>query len=329
MRKMKKVSVIIPVYNVEKYLRECLDSVVNQTYKNLQIIVVDDGSTDSSGKICDEYADKDNRITVIHQENAGAANAKNTGLDNVNGDYIAFIDSDDYVALDWIQVMVATLEEYSADIVECGLKKLYKDGTSVPFEINNCELAEYENTTFLKEYLYNQTGVIFLNKIYKADLIKDVRFKTERRCVDDAFFTYKVVSSAKKIIRISKALIYYRQRLSSAMHNADHNDQIIIDSLDVMLERYEWIKQKLPQLTREYLFHDIDYLLFMANNYSFSNASATKHRKLSKYYFKESMKHFPNRIALINSISLVKVKKDVLLKEKNAMIKVDKNRYFD
>lgn len=99
MQNLELISVIVPVYNVEKYIRECLDSIVNQTYKNLQIILVDDGSTDNSGKICDEFAKKDSRITVVHQENQGAGVAKNTGLELIEGEYFSIIDSDDYIDL--------------------------------------------------------------------------------------------------------------------------------------------------------------------------------------------------------------------------------------
>ena len=123
--KMKTVSVVIPVYNVEKYLPECLDSVIDQTYKNLQIIIVDDGSTDSSGKICDEYAEKDNRIIVVHQKNAGAGAAKNTALKIADGKYLAFVDSDDFLELDAFEHMVSILAKNSADIVQCCYRDVF------------------------------------------------------------------------------------------------------------------------------------------------------------------------------------------------------------
>ena len=123
----EKVSIIVPVYNVQKYLEECLKSLMNQSYNNLEIILVDDGSTDNSGKICDEYAKKDSRIIIIHQKNFGAANAKNKGLDICSGELVTFMDSDDIVELNWIEIMVNTLHKYKADMVECCVDKLYID----------------------------------------------------------------------------------------------------------------------------------------------------------------------------------------------------------
>ena len=170
---MKKVSIIIPVYNVEKYLAECLDSVINQTYSNLQIIVVDDGSTDASGQICDEYAEKDNRITVIHQVNAGAANAKNTGLDNVKGDYVTFVDSDDWVELNWIETMTDAMEKYDVDVVECGFDRVYADSIGEGKIYQDGEILTVED--YFRQYNENWVSVIFWNKLFKASLTKDIR----------------------------------------------------------------------------------------------------------------------------------------------------------
>ena len=125
MKEKPLISVIVPVYNVEKYIRECLDSIVNQTYKNLQIILVDDGSSDNSGKICDEFAKKDSRITVVHQENQGAGAAKNTGLELIEGEYFSIIDSDDYIDLSMYEKMVSLMKQYDSDIVQCLFKQVY------------------------------------------------------------------------------------------------------------------------------------------------------------------------------------------------------------
>ena len=115
---MNKISVIVPVYNVEPYLIECLESIINQTYRDLEIILIDDGSTDKSGDICEEYAKKDDRIIVIHQSNQGSASAKNAGLRKASGEYLAFVDSDDFLQEDAYEFMVRQLEEYHADIIQ-------------------------------------------------------------------------------------------------------------------------------------------------------------------------------------------------------------------
>ena len=116
---MDKISVVVPVYNVEKYLRKCIDSIINQTYKNLEIILVDDGSPDKCGEICDEYAKKDNRVKVIHKKNAGVSSARNDGIDNATGEYIIFVDSDDWLEDNAIEIMVDKLNEYDYDCVFC------------------------------------------------------------------------------------------------------------------------------------------------------------------------------------------------------------------
>ena len=112
----EKITVIVPVYNVEHYLEKCLDSLINQTYKNLEIIVINDGSTDNSGEICQEYAQKDNRIVYIEKENGGLSDARNVGLDKMTGSYVTFIDSDDWVELDYVEILYKKIIEYQADI---------------------------------------------------------------------------------------------------------------------------------------------------------------------------------------------------------------------
>ena len=124
---MAKISIIIPVYKVEQYLPECLDSVINQTYKNLEIICVDDGSPDNSGKILDEYASKDNRIKVIHKENGGVSSARNAGLDIATGDWISFVDADDYIASDFYDKLIGSSKDGEADVVQCGYTTFGED----------------------------------------------------------------------------------------------------------------------------------------------------------------------------------------------------------
>ena len=144
-----KVYVIVPVYNVELYLNRCIESIVTQTYTNLEIILVDDGSTDNSGKLCDEWARKDNRIKVVHKKNAGLGFARNTGLDHANGDYVVYIDSDDYVAENMIETLLTALTKNKADTVYCGLNRVFPEGRIV--EQPSC----YDNLVFEKEDIIN------------------------------------------------------------------------------------------------------------------------------------------------------------------------------
>ena len=255
------ISVIIPVYNVEKYLSECLDSVVNQTYKNLQIILVDDGSTDFSGKICDVYAEKDNRITVVHQKNAGAGAAKNTGLELIDGDYFSIIDSDDYIELDMYEKMVNSLEKYNADIVQCLFRNVFvNDSFDRKYKIKGNYPKVLTSKSFLKEYLYDWKYAIFWNKLFKKSLLQNIKFPVGRK-IDDEFFTYKLVCNAKKVVNIDNILYNYRMRKTSVMNEND-TDRLIYDRIDCFIERYNYVSDIYPSLKKNYnlkLYDDLIY----------------------------------------------------------------------
>ena len=262
---MKKISVVIPVYNVEKYLSECLDSVVNQTYKNLKIILVDDGSTDFSGKICDVYAEKDNRITVVHQKNAGAGAAKNTGLELIEGDYFSIIDSDDYIELDMYEKMVNSLEKYNADIVQCLFRNVFvNDSFDRKYKIKGSYPKVLTSKRFLKEYLYDWKYAIFANKVFKSSLLKDIRFPVGRK-IDDEFFTYKLVCNAKKVVNIDNILYNYRMRKTSVM-NENNSDRLIYDRIDCFIERYNYVSDIYPSLKKKYNLKLYDDLLYFKDS---------------------------------------------------------------
>lgn len=291
--KMKTISVVIPVYNVEKYLSECLDSVINQTYKNLQIIIVDDGSTDFSGKICDVYAEKDNRITVVHQKNAGAGAAKNTGLELIDGDYFSIIDSDDYIELDMYEKMVNSLEKYNADIVQCLFRNVFvNDSFDRKYKIKGNYPKVLTSKSFLKEYLYDWKYAIFWNKLFKKSLLQNIKFPVGRK-IDDEFFTYKLVCNAKKVVNIDNILYNYRMRKTSVM-NENNSDRLIYDRIDCFVERYDYIRKKYPSLDKKYLTKLYDSLLYY-------KTQVNNTEKLEKYISK-IQKPKINKIDKINEI---------------------------
>lgn len=290
---MKTISVVIPVYNVEKYLSECLDSVVNQTYKNLQIIIVDDGSTDSSGKICDEYAEKDDRITVVHQSNAGAGAAKNTGLELIDGDYFSIIDSDDYIELDMYEKMVNSLEKYNSDIAQCLFRNVFvNDSFDRKYKIKGNYPKVLTSKKFLSELLYDWKYAIFANKVFKTSLLKNIRFPVGRK-IDDEFFTYKLVCNAKKVVNIDNILYNYRMRKTSVMNEND-TDRLIYDRIDCFVERYDYIRRKYPSLNKKYLTKLYDSLLYY-------KTQVKNTEKLEKYISK-IQKPKINKIDKINEI---------------------------
>lgn len=320
-----KVSIIIPVYNVETYLPECLDSVLRQSYVNWEAILVDDGSTDGSGRICDDYAGRDSRFRVIHQTNAGAANAKNTGLDQVTGAYVAFLDSDDWVEPDWLETLVGTAKEQCSDVVECDFRKEYVGRWEIA---NGWEETTFTAESYLAQYLSNWTCSLFWNKLYRADLLKDIRFRRERRCIDDEFFTYKVVSGAGKIARINRVLYHYRQRSSSAVYNRKNRLQKTDDALEILIERYQWICQRFPNLRSVYMKHDVEILFFFADSFDFAQEMVEKFRRVARFYLKESIFRYCGRVNLLYALRLQRIPTTQLLQEKEFLVPADRNECF-
>lgn len=255
------VSVIIPVYNVEQYLEECMDSVLNQTYTNLEIILIDDGSTDTSGILCDKYAEKDSRVRVIHQANGGAGKAKNTGLERMTGSLVVFVDSDDLLPVDSIEYRVAKLEEYQADIVQ-GCFCEFSERWNQRQDHYSGNVLVKTKMGYLADYLKNWENAIFWNKIFKCEVLKGLQFPVGR-CIDDEFYTYKAVFQADKIILTDYVIYGYRIRSNSAIHNTIHDGKKIYDQIDFMYFRYLDIKKNYPQLKKIYLENLVDnYIQF-------------------------------------------------------------------
>lgn len=295
------VSVVIPVYNVEKYLKECLDSVLAQTFKDLQVILVDDGSTDQSGKICDEYAAKDDRVTVIHQSNKGAAEAKNTALEQIKGEYFVFVDSDDYLENNMIETLLTAAKKAQADIVECGFIDEYKQKSQV-HELTS-ENKEYTMKSYMKYYIENWNASLLWNKIFKTDVLKDIRFRHERRCIDDEFFTYKLVLKSEKIVVIPGAYYHYRKRKSGAVGNEKNQAQITLDVIEMMRERYDTIAKHDAELGKIYLYHMDDFCLYMLNEYKIDNLRIKAIKKLIKDCLGDTIK---NKYGAVLNLNLIK-----------------------
>lgn len=258
--KQSLISVVVPVYNVANYLEEFLDSLVNQTYSNLQIILVDDGSTDSCSAICNKYSVSDSRITVVHQINSGSGAAKNTGLKLVKGEYLSIVDSDDYLELDFYERMITTLAKYKADVCQCLFDYIYQDYRfkhKFMFE-SGVYLRKIPGKRFLREALADWKYNIFWNKLFKASLLKDNRFPVGSK-IDDEFFTYKLICNAKRIVNLSEVLYHYRQRKSSVMRDSQQME-LIINRLKCYDERYEYVSSRFPTLKKEYYHHISDYI---------------------------------------------------------------------
>ena len=218
----EKITVIVPVYNVENYLEKCLDSLINQTYKNLEIIVINDGSTDNSGEICQEYAQKDNRIVYIEKENGGQSEARNMALDRMTGSYVTFVDSDDWVELDYVETLYKKITEYRADIAVGNYYSFNEAEGMYYFHIFGDSYYEkiYDNVSIFENLYESQEMKSFAlisvwGKLYKADLVKHLRFDIGK-LGEDGYLNQKIYLLAEKTIYLNKGLYAYRQREGSS-----------------------------------------------------------------------------------------------------------------
>ena len=218
----EKITVIVPVYNVEHYLDKCLDSLVNQTYKNLEIIVINDGSTDNSGIICQEYAQKDNRIVYIEKENGGQAEARNMGLDRMTGSYVTFVDSDDWVESDYVETLYQKIMEYQADIAVGNYYSFNESEGMYYFHIFGDSYYEkvYDNVSIFENLYESQDMKKFAfifpwGKLYKASLLDYLRFDNGK-LAEDAYLNQKIYLLAERIVYLNKGLYAYCQREGSS-----------------------------------------------------------------------------------------------------------------
>ena len=218
----EKITIIVPVYNVEHYLDKCLDSLINQTYKNLEIIVINDGSIDNSGIICQEYAQKDNRIVYIEKENGGQSEARNMGLDRMTGSYVTFVDSDDWIELDYVEILYKKITEYQADIAVGNYYSFNETEGMYYFHIFGDSYHEkvYDNVSIFENLYESQEMKSFAlisvwGKLYKADLFKQLRFDIGK-LGEDGYLNQKIYLLAEKTIYLNKGLYAYRQREGSS-----------------------------------------------------------------------------------------------------------------
>ncbi|MBQ8658079.1 MAG: glycosyltransferase [Clostridia bacterium] len=218
------ISVIIPVHNVEKYLFECVDSVLKQTYQNLEILLIDDGSTDGSGNLCDEYAEKDSRIKVVHKENGGVSSARNVGLDLAKGEYITFIDSDDYVSGNYVQALYENLKENGSDLAFCKYAHKYENDMQNSKEhFPSKIIVDTSSVDFIKFFsrfisLKNNIMGACWRILFSREILRGLSFNTQIRIAEDLLFVLQVIKKAKTLSFINKELYFYRINKKSAVH---------------------------------------------------------------------------------------------------------------
>ena len=251
-----RISIIVPVYAVEAYLSECIDSLLNQTYKNLEIILVDDESPDQCGSICDKYAKQDSRIKVIHKSNGGAASARNAGIDAATGNYICFVDSDDIVSPKYVQNLYMAIQQHDADIAVCSFAQFTKN--KIHFFVELEPVGCYSRCEYLLQFLKHWSCSLLWNKIYRKEVIGSIRMEEGHR-IDDEFFTYQIVLNARKIVVCDELLYQYRLRASSVMRNIQaHEADLMQDRIDFLIQRYTHICNQLPELEQAFFIDMLD-----------------------------------------------------------------------
>lgn len=306
------ISVIIPVYNVKDYLHECVESIFAQTYTDLEIILVDDGSTDGSSELCEDFAKKDARVHVIHQKNQGPSAARNAGLEAMHGDYVAFLDSDDYWLPTAMDHMLSLSQKYSADYVVCPCLRLEPDKSLHPY--NNHARANgtevFDGNARMESYisLRKQTNAVW-GKLYTRRLFNEIRF-APGKIMEDVFISYQLIHAASRVVIDETPQYVYRNRANSLMTSA-----VSIRNYDVIEGRQleaDFVSQHYPELSghvQARLCSAAVELSIITARGKFSNAEkdrilqAVLRRNLRPY-----LKHYRNRkrkvIAILDAVSL-------------------------
>ena len=246
----KLISIIVPVYNVEKYLKKCVYSILNQSYKNLEVILVNDGSTDNSGKICDELSREDSRIKVYHKDNGGLSDARNYGVAKANGEYVGFVDSDDYIDQYMYENLYKAIREYNTQIAECGITRVYKNNKLRPHYDGEEYSLVVDREGYLKEYLENRKVYgAAVCKLLSIDLAKVLKFP-DGKVYEDVFYTLELLKKVDKYTLISGNYYYYYIRgnsITTKTFSSRDMDYIeIIDKIgEYTLNNYTKLKEKL------------------------------------------------------------------------------------
>ena len=276
------VTVIVPVYKVEKYLGKCVDSILNQTYYNLEIILVDDGSPDNCGALCDNYALKDKRIIVIHQENKGLSEARNAAIDIASGEYITFIDSDDWIDLNFIEYLLKLLINEKAQIAVTSFLNVFEDG-STQKNTNESSLIRLNKIDALSCYLLNDyLTPCACGKLYKKELWNNIRFP-EGKLFEDQFTIYKVLEKAQTVIFSPNDFYFYLKRDGSIGHSPFSSKTV--DLHDGINMQYDYLINQYPSIKKDLSIGKIIWELVFINILIFNNKENEYKNILSELKF--------------------------------------------
>ena len=279
---MKLVSIIVPVYNVELYIRECIDSLICQTYKNIEIIIVDDGSTDSSKTICDEFAKKDDRVIVLHKDNGGLSDARNFGMKYAKGDYISFVDSDDFVDNKFISFLMEKMIKFNANISACSFVDYYSDNHKVLKCKKNIEKYYSKEEAFKYLNIEGYFSDSVCNKLFRRDLFEEIKFPVSKK-YEDRRTIYKLIEKSENICYSSTPLYYYRQREKSIIHETSNDAELI----EATKEIYDFISKKYISLKKYATQHLLFAYIANYNKLLLDNKETDELYNDSKKYFQD------------------------------------------
>ncbi|MBM7635975.1 glycosyltransferase family 2 protein [Streptococcus saliviloxodontae] len=292
---MKKISVIVPVYGVEDYLETCLESIITQTYSELEIILVDDGSTDRSGLICDEYAQKDERITVVHKSNGGLSDARNWGIDRSTGDFISFVDSDDFLSPYFYEHLIKCQEKYHVDLVSCGRYLTDEHGATKAMAFGSKSKQFTVSEALTSVFRSQEIDVAAWDKLYRRSLFTDIRFPVGKNCEDIATF-YKLFEKSGAIAHSGTYDYYYRGRPESISQSTVYRTRDRVNLENHLSELSTFISHHFPDLHSEFNYYyamNVYYLLHRCLMSHFEDKKDEKHylQKQLRQYNSSLLKH--------------------------------------
>lgn len=286
------ISVIVPVYNVAQYLPQCMESILSQDYEKLEIILIDDGSTDNSGELCDACARQDSRVRVIHQKNAGAAAAKNTGLRAATGEYLSFVDSDDFLETNVYGYMLSLLREKCADAAVFAFRDVYRNRRED--QILQPGRAVMTGKEYLLRFTTDWSAALLWNKLYKRELFRDVFFE-EGHKIDDEFFTYQGMMNAERVVGDDRVIYNYRRRVSSVMNDPAAAERRMLDTLEALTQRREKIKAYCPELSSAFDESYLDALGYLTDMPGSTEKTIAAQRAALRRYLLERGNTVPPR----------------------------------
>lgn len=284
------ISVIVPVYNVAAYLPQCLDSILGQDHENLEVILIDDGSKDASGLICDQYAAADSRVRVIHQQNGGAAAAKNAGLRVASGEYLSFVDSDDYLEPNVYGYMLEVLKSEGADAAQFAFRDVYQQRSEDQVFCSGRSVVD--GKAYLLRFPTDWTCALLWNKLYRRGLFDGVFFE-EGHKIDDEYFTYQGILNARTVVCDQRIIYNYRRRASSVMLSPESQSRVVLDRIDAVAKRRQRVIRRFPELRKDFDVSFLDALVYMSEYPDNSAESLELLKKLLKGYFLEKGNTLP------------------------------------